>query len=160
MLLSFKIKPTTPTSCAGSCRRLLMQAGVTVPNYTAWASKGYSWTQKHVQSSKAPSKTQHQSVHLGSRFCWLCKCDRCYFVPAESHLTVGQSGGSLWREREEGKKEKRRQLPYTWVFERSTLFASPQAVILSDLKLSRARPGLVIAQENPQAGKKGGKALE
>lgn len=115
---------------------------------------------RNVQSSKAPSKTQHQSVHLGSRFCWLCKCDRCYFVPAESHLTVGQSGGSLWREREEGKKEKRRQLPYTWVFERSTLFASPQAVILSDLKLSRARPGLVIAQENPQAGKKGGKALE
>lgn len=41
-----------------------------------------------------------------------------------------------------------------------TLFVSPQAVILSELKLSRAKPGSVIAQENPQAGKKEGKALE
>lgn len=40
------------------------------------------------------------------------------------------------------------------VSEGSTLFAAPQAVILSELKLRRAKPGLVIAQENPQAGKK------
>lgn len=42
----------------------------------------------------------------------------------------------------------------------STLLASPQAVILSELKLSRVKLALVIAQENPQAGKKEGKALE
>lgn len=46
------------------------------------------------------------------------------------------------------------------VFESSTLLASPQAVILADLRLSRGRPGLVIAQKNPQAGKREAEALE
>lgn len=93
-----------------------------------------------MQASKAPLKAQHQSVHLGSWVCWLFEGDRCYFVPGGMGAFCG------------GKKTK--QLWYTWVFEGSTLFASPQAVILSELKLSRGKPGLVIAHENPQTGEK------
>lgn len=78
-----------------------------------------------------------------------------------SRVRYDRGAGSFCEkgDREEKKKKKKAVLIHL-VFESSTLLASPQAVILADLRLSRGRPGLVIAQKNPQAGKREAEALE
>lgn len=64
------------------------------------------------------------------------------FRPSRALSDSGAAWGLFVKGRKGQKKKnhKPKQLRDTWVFEGGTLFASPQAVILSDLKLNRARP--------------------
>lgn len=135
MSLPFQTKPTSPRSCAGGCRRLLMPAGITVRNNTAWASKRYSWTQKHVQTSKAPLKTQHQGIHLGSRFCWLCVW-QMLLCPSRVPSDSGAEWGLFVKEKR--KRGEKKHLWYTSVVKVALCIISGCDTVRSQVKQSQA----------------------
>lgn len=107
------------------------------------------WNMCKLQRHLWKLSTKAFILAVGSTDVWVWQMLLCPSrVPSDS----GQSRGSLLKRRW-GRKKKAVLICLVF-FESNTLFASPQAVILADLKLSRARPGLVIAQKNPQPGKK------
>lgn len=148
--LSFRIKPARPKSVAvaGGCSCKLVSVIITTqPEHP-----------KDIPGQRNICRLQRHLWKLSTKVFILAvrsaDCGRVTDATLSQQSPIWQWGSTLCG----GKKPK--QLWYAWFLKARALLASPQAVILSELKLSRAKHALVIAQENPQAGKKEGKALE